>query len=410
MENTFSALGITEPWLLALDKGNFRKPMEIQGLAIPKVIDGTSLIAQAPTGTGKTLAYLLPILQGIDTELAHVQAVVLAPTYELSMQIARTARQLADDAGIPVRTLGLIGGANIARQVDSLKKKPHLIVGSAGRMMELFRKGKLKLQTVRVLVLDEFDRLLDDQNLSTVAGLVDVLPKTGMQYLLFSATAPKKAMERASFLPCPEVLRVKASPVMAGQREDYCVIVPFRKKLEMLRRLARSIPVKRGLVFVNKVFDAERTLEKLSYEGIRAASLLGRADKMTRKKALEDFAKGKVQILLSTDLAARGLDVPEIDYVVNLDLPDSSDIYLHRAGRTARAGLSGAVITLADSKEARKLEQLEERLGICIKPWKPKKSDEGKKPKRGDHLQGKQLAWKKGEGDRKRLRKEAGLK
>ncbi len=410
MENTFAALGIAEPWLAALNKGNFRKPMEIQGLAIPKVLAGTSLIAQAPTGTGKTLAYLLPILQGIDTELPHVQTVVLAPTYELSMQIARMARQLADDAGSPVRVLGLIGGANIARQAEGLKKKPHLIVGSVGRMMELYRKGKLKLQGVQVLVLDEFDRLLDDQNIQMAAGLVNVLPKEGVQYLLFSATAPKKTMERASFLPCTEVVRVKASPVVAEKREDYCVIVPFRKKLEMLRRLARSIPMKRGLVFVNKAFDAERTLEKLCYEGIRAASLLGRADKITRRKALEDFAKGKVQLLLSTDLAARGLDVPEIDYVVNLDLPDSSDIYLHRAGRTARAGHPGAVITLADSKEARKLEQLEERLGIRIKPWKPKKEGEGKKPKRGGHLQGKQPAWKKGTGDRKRLHKEAGLK
>ena len=366
----FVALGLEESLANALAKAQIEKPMEIQAEAIPRILKGMSVIGQAPTGTGKTLAYLLPVLQRMDAALPQAQAVVLAPTYELSMQIARTAQQLAEDAGLGVRVAGLIGGANIARQMEKLKKKPQLIVGSAGRILELSRKGKLKLGGVRCLVLDEFDRLLDDQNAGTVAELVRTLPGQNVQYLMFSATAPKKARERADFLEHPEFIRVEGVREETGVREDFYVTVPFRDKIEMVRKLSRTLPVRRGLVFINRAYDAGRALEKLRYEGIRAESLLGNADKMARKKALEDFRKGKVQLLLSTDLAARGLDIADVDYVFNLGFPESAEVYLHRAGRTARAGAKGTVITLADAKESAKLALLEQRLGISLKPLK----------------------------------------
>ncbi|MBR4695538.1 MAG: DEAD/DEAH box helicase [Selenomonadaceae bacterium] len=365
--NSFVELGVSEGMASALAKEKIGNPMEIQAAAIPRILKGMNIIGQAPTGTGKTLAYLLPVMQRIDASLPQAQALVLAPTYELAMQIARTAQQLVDDAGILLRVQGLIGGANIARQVEKLKKKPHLVIGSAGRILELSRKGKLKLDRVNCLVLDEFDRLLDDQNVKTVSDLVRELPQEGMQYLMFSATAPKKARERADFLGSPEFIRVRELPDEAGEREDLYMMVPFRDKIEAVRKLARTLPVRRGLVFINRAFDAERALEKLCYEGIRAVSLLGNADKMARKHAIADFRKGKAQLLLSTDLAARGLDIQDVDYVFNLDMPESADVYRHRAGRTARAGAKGSVITLADGREAAKLKKLEESLGIALK-------------------------------------------
>ncbi len=365
--NSFVELGMSEEMAAALAKEKIGTPMGIQAAAIPRILKGESIIGQAPTGTGKTLAYLLPVMQRIDASLPQAQAVVLAPTYELAMQIARTAQQLVDDAGISLRVQGLIGGANIARQVEKLKKKPHLVIGSAGRILELSRKGKLKLDRVRCLVLDEFDRLLDDQNVNTVSDLVRELPQEDMQYLMFSATAPKKARERADFLGSPEFIRVRELPDEAGEREDLYMMVPFRDKIEAVRKLARTLPVKRGLVFINRAFDAERALSKLCYEGIRAVSLLGNADKMARKKAMADFRTGKAQLLLSTDLAARGLDIQDVDYVFNLDMPESADVYRHRAGRTARAGAKGSVVTLADGREAEKLKKLEEALGIALK-------------------------------------------
>ena len=381
--NRFEALGLRPELAQVMEKQGMNDPTAIQQQVIPKILQGIQMVGQAPTGTGKTLAYLLPLLQMLDASLPQVQAVVLAPTYELGMQIARVAEQAIRLSGLALRSQALIGGANIARQMDKLKQKPQLIIGSAGRMLELSRKGKLRLAHVKTLVLDEFDRMLDDQNVPHLRDFLDVLPEESkLQFLFFSATAPKKALERADFLNHPEVIRVKESPEELSRRAHFCCMVPFRDKVAMVRKLTRRLGVKRGLVFINRAFDAERTLSKLQYEGIRAGSLLGHSGKMERKQAIADFEKGKLQLLLSTDLAARGLDMEGIDYVFNLDLPDSAQLYQHRAGRTARAGASGTVITLADAKEAVKLAELEKKLDIQIRPLEEKNSVPKRKVKR----------------------------
>ncbi|WP_295712629.1 DEAD/DEAH box helicase [uncultured Mitsuokella sp.] len=364
---TFRDLGVSEALCEVLTKRNITVPTPIQQQAVPKILAGTDILGVAPTGTGKTLAYLLPILMKIEPERREAQAVVLAPTYELAMQIAGEARELSQQANLGIRVQGLIGGANIARQMDKLKEKPQLIVGSAGRIIELARKGKLKLHGVRMLVLDEFDRLLDDQNDMTTADVVKLLPED-RQALMFSATDPKKARERASFLGQPELIEIEQSAEEIAACRHYFVPVPFREKIERVRRLTRSLPIKRGLVFINKTFAAEQTLAKLRYEGIRAESLLGKDAKQSRQSAMAAIKGGRAQLLLSTDLAARGLDIPDVDYVINLDFPESAQVYKHRAGRTARAGHEGAVITLMDVKESLKLEKLEKRLGIKFEP------------------------------------------
>ena len=379
---TFKDLGIETALADALAKQGIAAPLAIQEKTIARVLAGSNIIGQAPTGTGKTLAYLLPALQQIDPALRQAQVLILAPTYELAMQIANVARELSQAADLGIKVQGLIGGANIARQMDKLKEKPQLIVGSAGRIIELARKGKLKLQQVKLLVLDEFDRLLDDQNLQNTVDAVRLLPEE-RQVILFSATAPKKALERADFLDQPEHIVVEADPETLANREDYYLMTPFRDKIENVRKLTRNLGVKRGMVFINRVYDAEKTLAHLRYDGIRADSLLGHSNKQARQKAIADFKKGRIQLLLSTDLAARGLDVEGVDYVFNLDLPEDAQVYQHRAGRTARAGAKGTVITLADIKEAYKLEQLEKRLGIAFKPLKKaKKSNAPEKRKK----------------------------
>lgn len=371
---TFADLGITKALCEALAKQGINKPTAIQEKTMGKVLAGQNLVGQAPTGTGKTLAYLLPAMQQIDPAIRQVQVLILAPTYELAMQIANVAREFNQQAGLGLKVQGIIGGANIARQMDKLKEKPQLIVGSAGRIIELSRKGKLKLHQVKLLVLDEFDRLLDDQNLGNTVDAVKLLPED-RQVILFSATAPKKAMERADFLESPEHVIVKEDAAVMEARENYYLMTPFRDKIENVRKLTRNLGVKRGLVFINRVFDAEKTLAHLQYDGIRAASLLGHQNKQARQKVIADLKKGKIQLLLSTDLAARGLDIEGVDYVFNLDLPENAQVYQHRAGRTARAGAKGTVITLADIKEAYKLEQLEKRLGITFKPIKKAKGE-----------------------------------
>lgn len=369
--NKFIELGLNEAMAKALAGQGIADPMEIQKLAIPKALAGDNFIGQAPTGTGKTLAYLLPALQQIDPAVRQAQVVVLAPTYELAMQITGVARDLVQAAELGIKLQGIIGGANIARQIDKLKDKPQLIIGSAGRIIELSRKGKLKLHQVKLLVLDEFDRLLDDQNLQATADVVRLLPKE-RQVIMFSATAPNKALERADFLEHPEHIIVKETAETLEARDNLYIMTPFRDKITMIRKLTNTLAVKRGLVFINRVYDAEKTLAHLQFDGIKADSLLGHSNKQARQKAIADFKSGKVQLLLSTDLAARGLDIPDVDYVFNLDLPESAQTYQHRAGRTARAGAKGSVITLADIKEAYKLEQLEKKLGITFRPLKHK--------------------------------------
>lgn len=366
----FIKLGIDEKVAEVLAKQGITEPMAIQTQAIPKILAGSNIIGQAPTGTGKTLAYLLPAMQKIAADIKQAQVMILAPTYELVMQITNIARDLIAAGKLGIKVQGLIGGANIARQIDKLKEKPQLIVGSAGRIIELNRKGKLKLQQVKLLVLDEFDRLLDDQNLATTAELVRLLPPV-RQVVMFSATAPRKALSRADFLDQPEQIVVKENPQQTA-RENFYLVTPFRAKIDTVRRLTRNLEVKRGLVFINKTYDAEKTLARLRYEGLSVESLLGHSNKQARQKAIADFKSGKVKLLLATDLAARGLDIPDIDYVFNLDLPENAQIYQHRAGRTARAGAKGAVVTLADIKEAYKLSNLEKSLGIEFKALKKK--------------------------------------
>ena len=359
----FEELKLSTELITATQAQKFIKPTKIQELVIPKILCDKSLIGQAPTGTGKTMAYLLPIFQKLDTKNAHIQAVILSPTYELAMQTARTSAELAKLSGIELRSQGLIGGANISRQIEMLKKKPQIIVGSAGRIIELVRKNKLNLQDVKFLVLDEFDRLLDDQNHSTIIEVVKYLPKQFI-YLMFSATAPKKALERAKEFGDFEFIKVNIDETFAAERENLYKVVEFRDKITEVRKLTRRLSIKRGLVFINKNFDAEVTLEKLKFEGMNVESLIGTSDKQSRKQAIANFKNGKVSLLLSTDLAARGLDIADVDYVINLNLPDNAQMYLHRAGRTARAGATGKVITLVDKKELHKIAELEKKLNI----------------------------------------------
>ena len=358
----FTSLGVSEQLIAALAKRGITAPTEIQTAFIPAARAGENLIGEAPTGTGKTLAYLLPIMERIDPAVRTAQALVLAPTHELAMQIATVARELAQAAGLPIGVQALIGGANIKRQVEALKKKPALIVGSAPRVQELHRLGKLKLTGVKLLVLDEFDRLLGKQHLDEVRTVIRLLP-TGRQALLLSATAGTAAVRMAEELFAPRLIRVEST---AASYENYYHIVPFRDKIKAVQKLTRRLPIKRGLVFVGRSFDAAHALEKLRFEGIQAVALIGQERRDQRRAALDAIRAGRAQLLISTDLAARGLDIEDVDYVIHLDLPEDVRTYRHRAGRTARAGKAGAVIALVDEKEQGRLKALAARMEIEI--------------------------------------------
>ena len=365
---SFSELGLGAALVTALAAGNITSPTKIQALAIPEILAGKDLLGQAPTGTGKTLAYLLPLFQRLDAEKKELQALILAPTHELAMQIHRQAALLADASGIAVASVPIIGQVNIARQIESLKTKPQLVVGSAGRVLELIGKKKLAAHQVKVLVLDEADRLLDEQNAPAVEGVVRAL-KRDRQIVLLSASLPAAVADKAAaFMKTPVRVADEAKMTVPERIEHEVAVAELRDKFDVLRRLVNRLELQRALVFVEGG-DAERVLERLLFHGLPAAGLAGGARKEERQQALADFRRGAVRLLVATDLAARGLDIPDISHVINLSIPEAADVYLHRAGRTGRAGKPGTVVSIATRGELAGLLEVAKKLNIVLKTF-----------------------------------------
>jgi len=368
MNTTFNQLGLEESLLNALKLQGIVEPTAIQEQAIPLILTGKDVLGQSETGTGKTLAYLLPIFQKIDTLKKETQGMILTPTHELAIQIQREMETLSKNSGLAVTSTVIIGNVNISRQIEKLRQKQHIIVGSSGRILELIQKKKIVAQTIKTMVLDEADRLLDENNAHLVKSVIKTtLSRT--QLLLFSATLPPTAYQKASeLLKNPEVIRVTDKIMIAPTVEHMFFLTEQRDKIEVLRKLIRIIIPTRALIFINKSEEIEKMVEKLKYHGLEAEGIYGGVNKTERKKAMDDFRSGKSTILVASDLAARGLDIKGITHVFNLDLPEDPQLYLHRVGRTGRAGKSGIAISIVNSKEFSFLKRLESAFEIRIIP------------------------------------------
>lgn len=366
--STFNQLGLDESLVNALKLQGIVEPTAIQEQAIPVILAAKDVLGQSETGTGKTLAYLLPIFQKIDTLKKETQAMILTPTHELAIQIQREIETLSKNSDLAVTSTAIIGNVNISRQIEKLKQKPNIIVGSSGRILELIQKKKIVAQTIKTIVLDEADRLLDENNASLVKSVIKTtLSRT--QLLLFSATLPPTTFQRASeLLKTPEVIRVTDKIVIAPTVEHMFFLAEQRDKIEVLRKLIRMIVPTRALIFINKSEEIEKMVEKLKYHGLEAEEIYGGANKSERKKAMDDFRSGKSTLLVASDLAARGLDIKGITHVFNLDLPEDPQLYLHRVGRTGRAGKSGIAISIVNGKEVLHLKRLESAFEIRISP------------------------------------------
>jgi superfamily II DNA/RNA helicase len=366
MNTSFEQLGLDKMLVMGLAKAAITIPTPVQAAVIPEALTGRDVIGHSATGTGKTLAYLLPLFQKIDCGKREVQAVVLAPTHELVMQIFRQAELLAQNSGVPVIAAAIIGEVNIARQIDKLKEKPHLLIGSAGRVLELIQKKKINAQTIKTIVLDEADRLLDENNRAAVAAVIKTTQKD-RQLLLFSATIPQETLVAAAqWLRDPVHAAIQNdSPLPSGITHMY-FLAEARDKVVVLRKLLAGIQPERALVFVNTAPAIAETVAKLNFHGVAAAGLHGSANKAERQAAMQDYREGRVRILVASDLAARGLDIDGVDNVINLDLPETAQSYLHRAGRTGRAGASGRVFSIVDRGESRRIHSLRKSLRIAI--------------------------------------------
>jgi superfamily II DNA/RNA helicase len=292
--------------------------------------------------------------------------VVVAPTHELAIQIQRVAMQLVQDAGWSLRTLLLVGGTSLDRQLEKLKAKPHLVVGTPGRLVDLLRMRKLRLDRQRALVVDEADLLLSGEANAAIAELVRAAPD-GAQRLFVSATMrPEARRAAASLAPAAQDIAVAAAPVNADLAHLW-LGCERRDKPDVLRRLWHALDPERALVFVHQDDRAEEIAAKLEFHHVPVADLHGAFRKEERKEAMEEFRSGRARVLIASDLAARGLDLPGVSHVINLDVPTDPQSYLHRTGRTARAGRKGTAITLMTPQEERMIPRYEQQLAIRLR-------------------------------------------
>lgn len=368
MTKSFQELGLTDVLVEALKKANITIPTDIQTSTIPLALDNRDIIGQSQTGSGKTLAYLLPIFQRIAEEKREMQCIILAPTHELVMQIDSVIKLLSKNSGKAVTSTTIIGEVNVKRQIEKLKEKPHIIVGSPGRILELIRNRKITAHTVKTIVIDEGDRLLDENNLSVVKDVIKTTLRD-RQLMTFSATINENILKIAkNLMKEPELIKIEEDVQVNPNIDHVYITTELRDKIEVLRKLISAEKPAKAIVFINKSEEIELTTLKLQYHQIKAYGIYGSAAKEERKKALEDFRNGKIQILVASDLAARGLDVKGVTHIINLDLPKDSKEYIHRVGRTGRANMSGIAISIVTSKELLQIRKFENDLKIQIQP------------------------------------------
>lgn len=338
------------------NKWNYEKTMKVQDEMIPAMLEGKDIVAESPTGSGKTLAYVLPILNKVDGSKKQTQALIVAPSQELAMQIVEVIREWT--AGTDITVQQLIGGANSARQIEKLKKKPTIVVGTPGRLNELARANKLKLKEIQIVVLDECDQLLSREYRVTVKSFIEDAA-FGRQVVVVSATITEEIKLVASRLMFePILIEIKPEDmVQVGKVEHSFIKVDERDKTDMLRRLA-NIEELHGLAFVNNIDQVLMKETKLKYRDAKVVTLHSDMKKEERKKALDAFRKGEARILIATDIAARGLDIEGLTHVIHVDVPRTIEQYTHRSGRTGRAGADGEVLTLLSYKDEKDYKKL----------------------------------------------------
>ncbi|MBZ6064806.1 DEAD/DEAH box helicase [Aeromonas schubertii] len=360
---TFDQLDLS-PALLAALPADLQRPTRVQRLAIPAVLAGRDLLALARTGSGKTLAFGLPLLARLDPVSDRVQGLVLVPTRELATQVSEALQGLA--AGLGLRLVTLCGGVTQEQQEAELAQGPQLLVATPGRLRDLLSQQKLTLDTLRLLVLDEADRLLEMGFWPDIQWLMQAMP-TGRQTLLFSATLPAELEALATgLLKDPE--RVEADPrnSVADDIEERLYLVNKSSKVPALISLLNTHDWPQVLVFICARDDADGVARKLAKAGIPVAALHGEKDQAVREQALGEFKEGKVRVLVATDLMARGIHVEALPVVINLDLPANAPVYVHRIGRTARAGRSGLAISLTCHGEAETLAAIRTLTGRAL--------------------------------------------
>jgi ATP-dependent RNA helicase DeaD len=363
----FADLGLSEPILAALRDVGYESPSPIQVQAIPPLLEGRDVIGQAQTGTGKTAAFGLPMIEYVDPGDDAVQGLVLTPTRELCIQVTQAIRAYAAGKGVDV--VAVFGGAPIRSQQAQLRAGGQIVVGTVGRVLDLISRHSLLLNEARFVVLDEADEMLDLGFFEDVERILSLTPGS-RQTALFSATIPPEVRQLADkYLLDPVTVRVKAATLTIDTVEQFAVKVPAREKTAMLVRVLESERPRQAIVFVRTKIRCEQLYRTLRDLGWDVKALHGDMSQGARDGVMISFKEGRLPLLVATDVAARGLDISSVTHVINFDVPTSPDVYVHRIGRTGRVGRSGRAITFYEPRQERDIRAIERNANTEIAPW-----------------------------------------
>lgn len=375
---TFKDLAVSDLLCNALKAQNITEPTDIQSKTYKHIINGRDIIASSQTGSGKTLAYLLPVISGLNFSSRSIQALILVPTQELAAQVNSCIEALFKASNIDALSQFVIGDGNINRQIDNLKKKPVILVGTPARVLQLISLKKLKVHEVKTLVLDEADKLLDKNYFESVSGIrKSVMKRT--QVLLFSASIDKRTTKAANNLVYKPIIlnsiNDKANESLIPKTiKHYYVITDRRERIETLRKIAKALIKNNNanlvnnktIIFINTKYDLDESLQKLRYHNYNVGALAGNVDRLTKKNTLDGFKSGKIDYILATDVASRGLQIDDVSCVINVNLPEDSKEYLHRAGRCGRNGNNGICISIITENELPKIKKYQKEFNINI--------------------------------------------
>lgn len=355
---SFQDFNIDQSIVKALSDMGFENPTPIQEKSIPVAITGKDIIGQAQTGTGKTTAFGVPLINKIDAESQKVQGLVICPTRELAIQVAEELNRIGNVK--KVHTVPVYGGQDISRQIRSLKKRPHIVVATPGRLLDHIRRKTVRLQDVSAVVLDEADEMLNMGFIEDIEAILSEIP-TGYQTMLFSATMPKRIQKLAeTFMNDPELIQVKAKQLTVANIEQYYVELKESQKFDVLCRLLDIESPDLAIIFGRTKKRVDELTEGLNKRGYSAEGIHGDIQQSKRERVINRFKEQVTDILVATDVAARGLDISGVTHVYNFDLPQDPESYVHRIGRTGRAGQKGQSVTFVVPREIEHLKNIEQ--------------------------------------------------
>ncbi len=364
---TFQDLGLAPDILEALHDVGYESPSPIQEQAIPPLLEGSDVIGQAQTGSGKTAAFGLPMLQYVDPTEHEVQGLVLTPTRELCIQVTQALRTYGQRKGVDV--VAVFGGAPIRTQQAQLRAGGHVVVGTVGRVKDLISRHSLMLHSTRFVVLDEADEMLDLGFLEDVEKILALTPSS-RQTALFSATMPPEIRRLADqYLYHPITVKVQAATLTVDTVEQFALEVPAREKPDALARVLEAEGPDQAIVFVRTKIRCDQLYRTLRDRGMNVKALHGDMSQGSRDGVMISFKDGRLPLLVATDVAARGLDIAGVSHIVNFDVPTSPDVYVHRIGRTGRVGRSGRAITFYEPRQQREIAAIEKNAGVKLSPW-----------------------------------------